>query len=249
MHRYKLFLEYDGSNYVGWQRQDNGPSIQAALEAAIEAFCGDVARTQAAGRTDAGVHALAMVVHVDLTKPHAPDVVRDAINQHLKPAPIAVLRAVEIDADFHARFSCVRRAYEYRIINRRAPLTLDKNRAWRVTPHLDVEKMDQAAQALVGKHDFTTFRAAQCQSETPVKSLEQISVMRAGDDVVIRCAARSFLHHQVRSFTGSLVEVGRGKWGVNEVKKALEAKDRKRCGPVAPPDGLYFMRADYESAP
>lgn len=245
MQRYKLTIEYEGTNYVGWQRQANGPSIQEAIENAVVAFCGEEAVTHAAGRTDAGVHALAMAAHLDLSKDHRPDTVRDAVNQHLKPAPIAVTSCEKVSEDFHARFSCHRRAYEYRIVNRRPPLALEKHRAWRVPQSLDADAMHEAAQHLVGRHDFTTFRAAACQSESPVKTLDEISVSRMGEDVLIRCAARSFLHHQVRSITGSLVEVGKGKWRPRDLKTALEAADRTACGPVAPPDGLYFVRAEY----
>ena len=246
MPRYKLTLEYDGGPFVGWQRQDNGPSVQAALEAAARGLCGEAVTAHAAGRTDAGVHALGMATHIDLPKDYTADVVRDALNQHLKPLPVVVLAAEAVGEDFHARFSCVRRAYEYRIVNRRPPLTLDAGRAWRVVQSLDAGAMHDAAQALVGRHDFTTFRAAACQSDSPVKTLDEISVMRAGPEVLIRCAARSFLHHQVRSFAGSLVEVGKGKWRAKDLKAALEARDRARCAPVAPPDGLYFVRAEYE---
>jgi tRNA pseudouridine38-40 synthase len=246
--RYGLTIEYDGRPFVGWQRQDNGPSIQAALEDAVKALSGEAAVVHSAGRTDAGVHALAMQAHVDLEKTFRSDVVRDALNQHLKPQPIAVLSAQIASDDFHARFSCIERAYEYRIVNRRPPLTLDVGKAWRVPAALDAGAMHDAAQCLIGRHDFTTFRAAQCQAETPVKTLNEISVARAGEDIMIRCAARSFLHHQVRSITGSLVEVGRGKWRLRDLKAALEAKDRSACGPVAPPDGLYFVRAVYENS-
>lgn len=248
MPRYKLILEYDGGPFVGWQRQENGPSAQEAVEDAVRAFSGETVTVHSAGRTDAGVHALGMVAHIELTKDFPADTVRDAVNQHLRPAPIAVLSADIVGDDFHARFSCVRRAYEYRIVNRRAPLTLDKGRAWRVGTPLDAEVMHAAAQALVGKHDFTTFRAVSCQADSPVKTLDEISVARAGDDIFIRCAARSFLHHQVRSFAGTLGEVGKGKWRVRDVKDALDAKTRARCGPVAPAEGLYFLRADYESS-
>ncbi len=248
MPRYKLILEYDGGPYVGWQRQENGPSIQAALEAAAHALSGETVTAHAAGRTDAGVHALAMTAHLDMEKTFRADVARDALNQHLRPRPIAVLAAEIVTEDFHARFSCVRRSYEYRIVNRRPPLTLDAGRAWRVSPALDADAMHEAAQALVGKHDFTTFRAAACQSDSPVKTLDEISVARAGEEVFIRCSARSFLHHQVRAFAGSLVEVGRGKWRAKDLKAALEAKDRAACGPSAPAEGLYFVRADYETS-
>ncbi|MEO1135049.1 MAG: tRNA pseudouridine(38-40) synthase TruA [Pseudomonadota bacterium] len=245
MARYKLTIEYDGANYVGWQRQENGPSIQGEIESAARAFSRQSVTANAAGRTDAGVHALAMVAHVDFEKSPRAEVVRDAINQHLRPHPIAILKAEAVSDDFHARFSCIRRTYEYRIVNRRAPLALEAGRAWRVPQNLNAEAMNDAAQCLVGKHDFTTFRAAACQAETPVKTLETISVSRIGEDVVIRCAARSFLHHQVRSITGSLTEVGKGKWRARDLKAALEAADRTRCGRVAPADGLYFVRADY----
>ena len=245
MPRYKLTLEYDGGPFVGWQRQDNGPSVQGAVEQAVEALAGAPSAVYAAGRTDAGVHALAMVAHVDIEKDFEDDVVRDAVNFHLKPAPISVLLAERVSDEFHARFSCLRRSYEYRIINRRAPLALERGRAWRIGQALDAEAMDAAAQVLVGKHDFTTFRAAQCQSKSPVKTLDEISVSRAGDEIFLRCAAPSFLHHQIRSFAGSLAEVGRGKWRAADLNAALEATSRDACGPVAPPDGLYFVRADY----
>ncbi len=246
MARYKLIVEYDGGPFVGWQRQDNGPSVQQALEEAVTALSGETATLFAAGRTDAGVHALAMVAHVDVEKPFREDVIRDGLNQHLKPAPIAILSAETVSDEFHARFSCIGRAYEYRIVNRRSPLTLERGRAWRVSAPLDAAVMDEAAQCLVGRHDFSTFRAAQCQAETPVKTLNEISVSRFSDTIVLRCAARSFLHHQVRSIVGSLVEVGRGKWRSADFKAALDARSRDACGPVAPPDGLYFLRATYE---
>ncbi|PQA88124.1 tRNA pseudouridine(38-40) synthase TruA [Hyphococcus luteus] len=245
MARYKLTLEYDGTNFVGWQRQDNGLSIQEVLEDAAKAFCGEDVAAFAAGRTDAGVHALAMTAHIEIEKAVSADKVRDAINHHMRPHPISILSAEAADDDFHARFSCKRRAYEYRIVNRRSPLALDVGRAWRVPQALDAEAMHEAAQCLVGKHDFTTYRAATCQSDSPVKTLDEISVSRMGEDVFIRCVARSFLHHQVRSITGSLVEVGKGKWRVRDMKAALEAADRTRCGQVAPAEGLYFVRAEY----
>jgi len=245
MVRYKLIIEYDGADFVGWQRQENGLSIQESVERAVAAFCGETVSAHAAGRTDSGVHAFAMAAHIELVKDWPVDVVRDALNQHLRPAPIVILAAEKAADDFHARFSCVGRAYEYRIVNRRTPLALDRGRAWRVSSRLDAEAMDKAAQVLVGKHDFTTFRSAKCQSETPVKTLNEISVSRLGEDIYIRCAARSFLHNQVRSFVGSLVEVGKGKWLARDLKAALEAADRTCCGPVAPAEGLYFLRADY----
>ena len=246
MPRYKLTLEYHGGPFVGWQRQANGLSVQEVLEGAAEALCGERVGAYAAGRTDAGVHALAMAAHVDLPKDYGDDVVRDALNFHMKPHPVSVLSVEAKPDDFHARFSCIRRAYEYRIVNRRAPLALEAGLAWRVIEHLDADAMHDAAQVLVGRHDFTTFRAAACQSDSPVKTVDEISVSRAGETVLIRCAARSFLHHQIRSFAGSLVEVGRGKWRARDVKAALEARDRSRCGPVASPHGLYFVRADYD---
>jgi tRNA pseudouridine38-40 synthase len=247
MPRYKLTLEYDGTPFVGWQRQDNGPSVQAALEQAAYKLCGETVVAHAAGRTDAGVHAFAMTAHVDFEKSFPVDVVRDALNQHLKPAPIAVVKVESVSEDFHARFSCVRRAYEYRIINRRPSLTLDVHRAWRIPSPLNAEAMHDAAQCLVGKHDFTTFRAVACQSASPVKTLDEISVSRAGEEIYIRCSARSFLHNQVRSFVGSIVEVGKGKWRARDLKSALGACDRARCGQVAPAEGLYFLRADYDN--
>lgn len=248
MPRYKLTIEYDGTPFCGWQRQDNGVSVQETLEKAVKAFTSESVVIQGAGRTDAGVHARGMVAHFDLVKSQELRVIRDAMNHHLLPAPIAVISAQEVGGDFHARFSCTRRYYEYRIINRRAPLTLDHNRAWRVTTPLDAGAMHEAAQALVGKHDFTTFRAAACQSASPVKTLAHISVERDSEFVLIRCSALSFLHNQVRSMAGSLAEVGKGKWSIADVKKALEARDRARCGAVAPAHGLYFLKAYYESA-
>ena len=247
MPRYKLVLEYDGTPFVGWQRQENGLSVQEALEKAIERLSGEIVTTHAAGRTDAGVHALAMAAHFDLEKAYPADVVRDAVNQHLRPAPVSVLEAAEVGDEFHARFSCIGRAYEYRIVNRRPPLALDVNRAWRLTQSLDADAMHEAAQVLLGKHDFTTFRAAACQAKSPVKSLDEISVSRAGEEVYVRCAARSFLHNQVRSFVGSLVEVGKGKWRTRDLKAALDARDRAQCGQVAPAEGLYFRCAFYDN--
>ena len=244
-YRYKLLIEYDGGNYVGWQRQDNGPSIQGAVEAAIFSFCGDRIAAAGAGRTDAGVHALAMAAHIDLSREHETDVVRDAINQHLKPAPIAVLSAKKVSGEFHARFSATARHYLYRVICRRAPLAIEAGRAWRISRDLDHEAMDKAAQFLVGKHDFSTFRSAQCQSESPIKTLTDISCMRLGNEVNIRVSAPSFLHHQVRSITGSLVQVGLGKWRPEKIKAILDAADRAQCGQVAPACGLYFVKADY----
>lgn len=249
MPRYALTIEYDGRGFVGWQRQDNGPSVQEAIERAFSAFCGEQTLVYGAGRTDAGVHALAMAAHVDLAAARRAEVIRDAVNHHLRPAPVAILSVAPAEGDFHARFSCVGRAYAYRIVNRRAPLTFEKGLAWRVSGALDADAMHAAAQRLVGRHDFTTFRAASCQSASPVKSVDELSVSRQGDSVIARCAARSFLQHQVRSFVGALVEVGRGKWTGADLQHALEARDRAACAPVAPPDGLYFARADYAKSP
>lgn len=248
MPRYKLIVEYDGAPFVGWQRQENGPSVQAALEEAISAFCGVEATAHAAGRTDAGVHALAMPVHVDLPRAFPADTVRDAINHHLKPQPAAVLGAEIVSSDFHARFSAKARHYLYRIVNRRAPLALDREKAWRIAGPLDASAMHAAAQALTGKHDFSTFRAAKCQAASPVKTLTAISVDRNDENIVVRVSAPSFLHHQVRSIAGTLVQVGLGRWRRDRVEEALKAADRTACGPVAPACGLYFVKADYENA-
>lgn len=247
MPRYMIVLEFDGGPFVGWQRQDNGSSVQAALEEAIFRYCGERTIAHSAGRTDAGVHALAMPAHFEIAREADPFRVGEALNFHLKPAPIAVLDVRRVADDFHARFSATRRHYIYRIANRRAPLALDAGRAWRFAPPLDAEAMHAAAQVLIGKHDFTTFRASTCQAQTPVKTLSSISVRRQADEVVIETAARSFLHHQVRSMTGSLVEVGLGRWSARDFDAAFKARDRSRCGQVAPPDGLYFLRADYDA--
>lgn len=246
MPRYKLILEFDGGPFVGWQRQDNGVSVQAALEEAAFRFSGERVTAYAAGRTDAGVHALAMPAHFDLEKDADPGEVRDAINHHLKPAPIAVLSAARVADDFHTRHSATRRHYRYRLINRRAPLTLEAGRAWRLSPPLDAAAMHEAAQALVGKHDFTTFRASTCQATTAVKTLLAISASRQGEEIRIETSARSFLHHQVRSMVGSLVEVGLGRWSADDFADAFRARDRRRCGQVAPAEGLYFLGADYD---
>jgi tRNA pseudouridine38-40 synthase len=244
--RYKLVLEYDGGPFAGWQRQENGPSVQGAIEDAVFAFCGARVAAVAAGRTDAGVHALAIPIHVDLPDERRPDTVRDAVNRHLRPLPIGVLAAEVAPKGFHARFSAVRRHYLYRIVNRRAPLALDAGRAWRIGPQLDEAAMDEAARRLVGQHDFSTFRDAQCQAASPVKTLETLCVERDGDVVRIRAAAPSFLHRQVRSIVGTLAQAGLGRWTPDDVERVLSARDRAACGPVAPPEGLYFERADYE---
>ena len=245
MPRYKLTIEYDGTPYVGWQAQDNGVSVQGVLTAAIAAFAGEQAAVGAAGRTDAGVHALGQVAHVDLGKDWDAETVRDAINFHLRPQPIAVLAVERAALDFDARFSAINRQYLYRIVNRRADLTLEQNRAWRVPRPLDALAMHAAAQRLIGRHDFTTFRSTECQANSPEKTLDRLDVERAGEEVRITAAARSFLQHQVRSMVGSLVHVGEGKWRAGDLAAALAARDRAACGQVAPPHGLYLVRVDY----
>jgi tRNA pseudouridine38-40 synthase len=245
MPRYKLTIEYDGTPFVGWQIQDNGPSIQGALIEAIAGFSGERVAVNGAGRTDAGVHAAGQVAHIDLTKDWETDVVRDAINAHLRPNPIAIL-AVDIVADnFDARFSAVKRHYFYRIVARRADLALDRHRAWRVPRPLDAMAMHAAAQRLIGLHDFTTFRAAECQAKSPMKTLERLDVVALDDETRVFASARSFLHHQVRSMVGSLAQVGDGKWNAEDISRILEARDRTACGPVAPAEGLYLARVDY----
>lgn len=245
MPRYKLTIEYDGTPFVGWQIQDNGASVQGTLIAAVAAFCGETVAIQGAGRTDAGVHALGQVAHVDLAKDWDTDTVRDALNAHLRPHPVAVLTAERVADTFDARFSAAKRHYRYRIVNRRADLALDRHRAWRMPRPLDAAQMHRAAQQLVGKHDFTTFRAAECQARSPVKTLDRLDVERHGEEVHIRASARSFLHHQVRSMVGSLVFVGEGKWSPDEVGRALAARNRAVCGPVAPAEGLYLVGVEY----
>ncbi len=245
MTRWKLTLEYDGRPFVGWQRQANGPSVQGALEDAIHGFCGERVTVHGAGRTDAGVHARGQVAHIDLAKDWSAKTVRDAINAHLRPHPVAVLKAEEAADDFEARFHAVRRAYRYVFVNRRAPLTFEAGLAWQVAADLDAAAMHQGAQFLLGRHDFTTFRAAQCQAKSPVRTLDEIAVARDGERIVMDVAARSFLHSQVRAFAGSLKLVGEGRWPPEEMRAALAAADRARCGPVAPPDGLYLMQVDY----
>ena len=249
MARYKLTLEYDGRGFVGWQRQDNGPSIQQALETAIERFSGESVAVTGAGRTDAGVHALGQVAHFDLAAARDADEVFGALNHHLKPAAIAVLSAEAVGGDLHARFSATDRRYRYRIVNSHAPLTLDAGRAWWVPTMLDAEAMDAAAQGLVGRHDFTSFRATQCQAKSPLKTLDMLTVTRHGDDIEIMAGARSFLHHQVRNMVGSLVLVGEGKWTGDDLAAALAARDRKAAGPNAPADGLYLIEVSYAPVP
>ncbi|MGB5181018.1 MAG: tRNA pseudouridine(38-40) synthase TruA [Xanthobacteraceae bacterium] len=245
MPRYKLTIEYDGTPFVGWQAQDNGVSVQGVLTAAIAAFVGEQAAVSAAGRTDAGVHALGQVAHVDLAKDWDTETVRDAINFHLRPQPVAMLAVERAAPDFDARFSAIKRHYLYRIVNRRADLTLEQNRAWRVPRPLDAQAMHVAAQRLIGRHDFTTFRSTECQAKSPVKTLDRLDVARAGEEVSIAAVARSFLQHQVRSMVGSLIHVGEGKWSADDLASALAARDRSACGQVAPPHGLYLVRVDY----
>jgi tRNA pseudouridine38-40 synthase len=245
MPRYKLTIEYDGTPYSGWQIQDNGPSVQGSLIEAIAAFSGERVSVNGAGRTDAGVHASGQVTHFDLSKAWDTDTVRDAINAHLRPQPVAVLAAESVADDFDARFSAIKRHYLYRIISRRADLALDRNRIWRVPRPLDADAMHVAAQRLIGSHDFTTFRATECQAKSPVKTLDRLDVERVGEEVHVHASARSFLHHQVRSMVGSLVQVGDSKWSAGDISRILSARDRTVCGPVAPADGLYLVRVDY----
>lgn len=245
MSRWKLTLEYDGGGFVGWQRQDNGPSIQQALEEAVARFCGESVTAHAAGRTDAGVHATGQVAHLDIARETTAETVRDALNFHLRPAPIAVLAVEGVDEDFHARFSATGRSYLYRIVNRRAPLALERGRAWAVGAPLDATSMHDAAQALVGHHDFTSFRASLCQAASPLKTLDRLDVMRHGEEIDVVAEARSFLHHQVRNMVGTLKLVGEGKWRAADVAKALAARERAAAGPTAPPEGLYLTGVRY----
>ncbi|MCH8173061.1 MAG: tRNA pseudouridine(38-40) synthase TruA [Proteobacteria bacterium] len=243
--RFKITIEYDGGGYVGWQAQDNGPSVQEAVEQAIHAFSGERVRLTAAGRTDSGVHALGQVVHFDLEKKITSHQVMAAANAHLKGAKVAVIKAEAVDENFNARFSAARRHYLYRILNRKAPPVLDHGKVWHVPQKLDAEKMHAAAQTLVGKHDFTTFRSIRCQAKSPVKTLDRLDVERSGEEILFRVSARSFLHHQVRSMVGTLKLVGLGKWTADNVTEALEARDRTAVGFNAPPHGLYLIRVEY----
>ncbi len=245
MPRYKLTIEYDGTPFVGWQAQDNGVSVQGVLTDAIAAFAGERVTVAGAGRTDTGVHALGQVAHIDLAKEWDVNNVRDAINFHLRPQPVAVIAAEPAAPDFDARFSALKRHYLYRIVNRRADLTLDQIRAWRVARPLDDAAMHEAAQKLIGKHDFTTFRSTECQAKSPVKTLDRLDVARDGDELRIAASARSFLQHQVRSMVGSLVHVGEGKWSTDDLATALAARNRAACGQVAPSHGLYLVRVEY----
>lgn len=248
MTRFCLTVEFDGRPFMGWQYQDHGPSVQGALEAAVFKVTGEETQVVAAGRTDAGVHAMAMVAHVDIEKSIAPFRLMEALNAHLRPDPVAILACEEAAPDFHARFSATKRRYRYRIVNRRAPLTFDKGLAWQVAAPLDHEAMHAAAQILVGKHDFTTFRSVHCQSASPLKTLDKLTVSRWGSEIVVETEARSFLHHQVRSMVGCLKMVGEGKWTARDLEKALHARDRAALGFNAPPDGLYFVSVDYGPA-
>ena len=245
MTRFRLTVEFDGRPFMGWQRQAHGPSVQAAIEEAILNITGESIIVHSAGRTDAGVHATAMAAHVDILRDFTPFRLMAAINAVIRPHPVAILACEIVPDDWHARFSCTGRRYRYRIINRRAPLTFDAGLAWRVPAPLDAEAMHRAAQRLIGLHDFTTFRSAHCQSASPVKTLDQLDIRRDGDEILCNVAARSFLHHQVRSMVGCLVMVGEGKWSADDLSAALEAKSRAALGFNAPPDGLYFVGAEY----
>lgn len=248
MPRYKLTLEYDGTPFIGWQRQKTGLSVQEALETALAKLQPDGVEVSGAGRTDSGVHALGQVAHIDLAAAWDPFRLGEALNHHLRPLPIAVLRVEIVSDDFHARFSAVERRYLYRIIQRRAPLALDRGKIWRVSRKLDVTAMQAGAAFLIGNHDFTTFRAAQCQAKSPVKTIDLLRVEEVGDEIRIEAHARSFLHNQIRSIAGTLERVGVGAWAPEQVKQALEARDRAMCGPVAPPEGLYLTAVIYPNA-
>ncbi|WP_265563128.1 tRNA pseudouridine(38-40) synthase TruA [Sphingomicrobium arenosum] len=245
MTRWRLTVEFDGQPFMGWQRQDHGPSVQQSIEEAVQRMTGEEARIHCAGRTDAGVHGLAMTAHVDLDKDLTPFRLCEGLNALLRPDPVAILAAEPVADDWHARFSCIGRRYLYRILNRRASATLTRGKVWHVPQELDVDAMAKAARHLEGHHDFTTFRSVNCQSQSPVKTLDRLSVERAGDEVHFHVAARSFLHHQVRSMVGTLALVGKGQWTPDDVRAALEAKDRQALGLNAPPDGLYFVEALY----
>ncbi|MCA1909821.1 MAG: tRNA pseudouridine(38-40) synthase TruA [Magnetospirillum sp.] len=247
MARFKLLVEYHGTPFVGWQRQDNGASVQGCLEEAIFKLSGERVTVTAAGRTDAGVHATGQVVHFDLDKDFTAERVQGGLNFHLKPHPIAIRAAEAVSDDFHARFSALGRSYLYRIINRRAPLAIDADRAWWVAVRLDADAMHEAAQVLLGRHDFTSFRAAACQAQSPDKSLDVLDVTRIDEEIRIVAQARSFLHHQVRNMVGTLKLVGEGKWNAERVRQALAARDRSAAGPTAPPEGLYFTGVKYPS--
>ncbi len=245
MTRFALTVEYDGRPFMGWQRQSHGPSVQATIERALHTVTGEPIAVHAAGRTDAGVHGRAMRAHCDVARPIAPFRLMEALNALMRPDPVAILDCVAVADDWHARFSCIRRRYEYRIVTRRAPLTVERGLAWRVPQELDVTAMATAAQRLVGRHDFTTFRSAHCQADSPVRTLDRLDVVQDGDRIAVHAAARSFLHHQVRSMVGCLAMVGKGQWTPDMLADALAARDRARLGLNAPPDGLFFVGADY----
>src|SRR5947209_4132970 len=245
MTRWRLTIEYDGGPFMGWQRQEHGPSVQQSLEEAVQRMTGEQAQFIAAGRTDAGVHALAMSAHVDVQRELTPHRLREGLNALVRPNPISVLEVEPVADDWHARFSCIGRRYLYRILNRRGPPALDSGKVWHIVPPLDVETMSEGAAHLIGRHDFTTFRSAQCQADSPVKTLDRLEVTRLGKEIHVTAAARSFLHHQVRSMVGCLALVGRGQWQPDDIRKALEALDRSALGFNAPPNGLYFVEAVY----
>ncbi|MBN8807486.1 MAG: tRNA pseudouridine(38-40) synthase TruA [Sphingomonas sp.] len=245
MTRFALTVEYDGRPFMGWQRQDHGPSVQGAIERAAFEITGETVTVHAAGRTDAGVHALGMRAHLDVARAITPFRLMEALNARLRPDPVAVLACEAVAEDWHARFSALARHYEYRMVTRRAPLTWEKGLAWRIARELDAGAMQDAAQVLVGRHDFTTFRSVHCQSDSPVKTLDRLDVVRDGDRLSVFASARSFLHHQVRSMVGCLALVGEGKWSKQDLRAALVAADRTALGFNAPSDGLYFLRADY----
>ena len=245
MTRWRLTIEFDGTPFMGWQRQDHGPSVQQTLEDALERMTGEQSAFHAAGRTDAGVHALAMTAHVDIVTDLTPHRLREGLNALVRPQPVSITAVEQVADDWHARFSCVTRRYIYRILNRRAPPALDKSRVWHVAVPLKTDAMEEGAQLLVGRHDFTTFRSVHCQSESPVKTLDELRVSRAGEEVRIHASARSFLQHQVRSMVGCLAMVGRGQWQPRQIAEALEARDRSALGLNAPAHGLYFLQAIY----
>jgi len=244
--RWRLTIEYDGAPFMGWQRQEHGPSVQQALEEALSKMTGEKGQFTAAGRTDAGVHALAMTAHTDVTKPLTAHRLREGLNALVRPQPISVLDVEPVAGDWHARFSCVGRRYLYRILSRRAPPALDAGKVWHIAVPLEVDAMREGAAHLIGRHDFTTFRSAHCQSDSPVKTLDRLEVEKAGEEIHVTAAARSFLHHQVRSMVGCLALVGRGQWSPDDIRKALEAADRSALGLNAPPHGLYFVQALYD---
>jgi len=245
MPRYKILIEYDGTPFAGWQLQADAVTVQGEIETAIEKLTGEKVTIQGAGRTDAGVHALGQAAHFDLVKPAATDTIRDGLNAHLRPHPIAILAAESVPDNFNARMSAARRHYLYRIVNRRADLALDRLRAWRLPRRLDERAMHAAAQRLIGHHDFTTFRSTECQANSPMRTLDRLDVTRDADNVNIEVSARSFLHNQVRSMVGSLALVGDAKWSADDLARALAARDRAACGQVAPAEGLYLVKVDY----